>query len=67
MRSLKHARNLQELTGKQASSAILSFVILLEMQKCTHGSFIMSSAAVVKPVVVMNSVALDRDVEAGEI
>ena len=47
--SVKHARNLQELTGRWPSS-LFSFVVLLEMQKCTHRSFVMSSAMVVKPV-----------------
>ena len=34
---------------------------------CTHKSFIMSSAMVVKPAIIINSIASDPDVEAGEI
>lgn len=67
MQSLKYARNLQELTGKWASTFIFSFVILLVMEKFSHRSSIMNSAAVVKPAIRINSITLDHGVEADEL
>lgn len=60
-------RNCKSSLGNELLFIFLSFVFLLEMQKLSHRSFIMSSAVAVKPTIVINCIVSDFDVEAGEL
>lgn len=59
--------NCKSSLGNEPVFIFLSFVVLLEMQKLFHRSFIMSSAVVVKPTIVINCIVSVFDLEAGEL